>query len=80
MKFRFKKIDLKSVKDEILIFKQKMFYYKFNLCHENFIWHGSIIKKKHFISPQWLREYKNKNIPFGDLTLFFQKNTIILNL
>ena len=42
-------IDLKNINDEILIFKQKMFYYKFNLVYENFIWYGSkAIKKKNF--------------------------------
>ncbi len=69
-----RKIDLNSVKDEILIFKQKMFYYKFNLCHENFIWHGSkIIKKKHFISPQWLRNIKNKKYSFWRFDTYFSK-------
>ena len=57
-----------------LIFKQKMFYYKLNLVYENFIWFGSkAIKKKNFISPQWLRNIKNKNILFWRLDTLFSK-------
>jgi len=52
-------INFKNIDNEILIFKQKMFYYKFNLVYENFIWYGSkAIKKKNFFSAQWLRNIK----------------------
>ena len=51
-----------EVADQIIIFKQKMFYYKLNLYYENFDWFGSkAVIKKNFISPQWLRNIKNKN-------------------
>ena len=67
-------IDLKNINDEILIFKQKMFYYKFNLYYENFVWYGSkCIKKKKFISPQWLRNIKNKNYPKWRVDTIFSK-------
>ena len=37
------------IKNNIVIFEQKMFYYKFNLLYENFIWRGTkAIKKKIF--------------------------------
>lgn len=53
--------DFTKVNDKILIFKQKMFYYKFNLLYKNFKWFGTKgILKKNFISPQWLRNIKPK--------------------
>ena len=48
-------------KAKVTFFEQKMFYYKLNLIHKNFTWYGSkIVKKKHLISPQWLRNIKSK--------------------
>ena len=50
-----------EIKNNIIIFQQKMFYYKLNLLYDNFIWAGSkAIKYKNFISPQWLRNIKSK--------------------
>jgi len=65
---------LKNVKNEILVFKQDMFYYKFNLSLPNFKWSGTKgIKKKNLISPQWLRNIKNKKYPFYRLDTLFSK-------
>ena len=65
-------IDFNKIGNEILIFKQKMFYYKFNLCYENFVWFGSkATKKKNFKSPQWLRNIKNKKYPFWRIDTYF---------
>ena len=51
-------------KKKITIFKQKMFYYKFNLVYPEFTWFGSkICKKKYLQSPQWLRNIKSKKYP-----------------
>ena len=67
-------IDFKEINNEILIFKQKMFYYKFNLLYENFIWFGTkAVKKKNFVSAQWLRNVKNKIYPFWRLDTYFSK-------
>lgn len=66
--------DLKKINNEIIIFKQKMFYYKFNLYYENFVWYGSkAIKKKKFVSPQWLRGIKSKTYPIWRIDTFFSK-------
>ena len=63
-----------EIKNNIIIFQQKMFYYKLNLLYDNFIWAGSkAIKYKNFISPQWLRNIKSKKYPFWRLDLFFSK-------
>ena len=65
-------LDFNKFNDEILIFKQKMFYYKFNLNYENFIWYGSkAVQKKSFISPQWLRNIKNKKYSSWRVDTFF---------
>ena len=69
-----KNIDSANIENEILFFKQKMFYYKLNLYYENFDWYGSkATKKKNFISPQWIRSIKNKNYPFWRLDTYFSK-------
>ena len=69
------KLNLGEINNEIVIFKQKMFYYKFNLLYENFEWFGSkAVKKKNFISPQWLRNIKSKKYPLWRLDTFFSKN------
>ena len=51
-----------------------MFYYKLNLIHQNFLWYGSkICKKRHLISPQWLRNIKSKKYSFWRLDTYFSK-------
>ena len=57
--------NIKEIDSKIILFKQKFFYYKFNLKLDNFSWHGSkACKKKYLISPQWLRNIKDKKYPF----------------
>jgi len=69
-----KNIDLKNIKEKLIFFKQKMFYYKFNLFHETLPWYGSrVCKKKHFISPQWLRDVKQKKYPLWRIDIMFSK-------
>ena len=61
-------------KTKITFFEQKMFYYKLNLFHPDLLWYGSkICKKKHLISPQWLRNIKPKKYPFWRFDTFFSK-------
>ena len=56
-------LNLKSVKERIIVFKQLMTYYKFNLALPNFWWHGTKgCLKKNLKSPQWLRNIKPKKI------------------
>ncbi len=48
-------------KKKITIFKQRMFMYKLNLVYPDFLWTGSkLCKKKHLITPQWLRNIRPK--------------------
>ena len=67
-------LDLNSIGNNIFIFEQKIFYYKLNLIYEDFLWQGTrAIKKKNFLSPQWLRNIKGKNYPIWRLDAFFSK-------
>ncbi len=59
---------------KISFFEQNVFYYKFNLMQPNFKWVGTrACKKKHLISPQWLRNIKNKIYPVWRLDVLFSK-------
>ena len=74
------KIELKNIQNKIIIFKQKMFYYKLNLLYDEFNWFGSkACKKKNFLSPQWLRNIKSKKYPRWRLDLWFSKRKYINN-
>ena len=67
-------INIKEIKNKIICFKQKMFYYKFNLLYESVPWYGSrACKKKFFISPQWLRNTKHKKYPIWRFDILFSK-------
>jgi len=69
-----KNINFNNFKNKLIIFKQKTYYYKFNLLYENLIWHGSrACKKKFLISPQWLRNIKHKKYPIWRLDTYFSK-------
>ena len=49
-------------------------YYKFNLRYEKFIWVGSkACRKKDLISPQWLRNIKDRNYQWWRIDAFFSK-------
>ena len=68
------KIDLKKINQKIILFKQDMFYYKFNLYIPNFKWTGTkAVKKKNLLSPQWLRNVKDRKYPFYRLDTLFSK-------
>jgi len=70
-----KSVNFQSIKNNIVIFEQKMFYYKLNLFYQDFTWMGSKgVKYKNFISPQWLRNIKGRKYPYWRIdTLFSQK-------
>ena len=65
-------INLRKVKNEIILFKQYFFHYKFNLFLNNFFFFGSRgCLKKNLISPQWLRNVKTKKYSFWRIDTFF---------
>ena len=67
-------INLKKINEKIILFKQDMFYYKFNLHLPNLIWTGTkACKKKHLVNPQWLRDIKDRKYSFFRFDTFFSK-------
>ena len=71
---RLENLDLKKIKEKIILFRQDMFYYKFNLKLPNLIWIGTkACKKKDLISPQWLRNIKDKKYSFFRFDVLFSK-------
>jgi beta-1,4-mannosyl-glycoprotein beta-1,4-N-acetylglucosaminyltransferase len=67
-------LNFKSINEKIILFKQNMFYYKFNLKLPNLIWTGTkACKKKNLISPQWLRNIKDRKYSFFRIDTFFSK-------
>ena len=67
-------LNLKNINEKIILFKQDMFYYKFNLHLPNLIWTGTkACKKKHLTSPQWLRDIKDRKYSFFRFDTFFSK-------
>jgi beta-1,4-mannosyl-glycoprotein beta-1,4-N-acetylglucosaminyltransferase len=67
-------LNFNEIGNNIVIFEQKMFYYKLNLFYEDYIWQGTkAVKRKNFISPQWLRNIKGKKYSKWRLDTFFSK-------
>ena len=73
-----KGINFKNYQKKIIQFRQEMFYYKFNLKLPNLVWTGTkACKKKNLLSPQWLRNIKDKKYPFFRLDTYFSKTKYI---
>jgi beta-1,4-mannosyl-glycoprotein beta-1,4-N-acetylglucosaminyltransferase len=67
-------IDFNKINKKIIFFKQKVFYYKLNLELKNIHWVGSrAVQKKNLMSPQWLRNIKDRIYPKWRLDVFFSK-------
>ena len=65
-------LNFNQIDDEIILFKQDMFYYKYNLALPNFKWTGTKATKKNRLkSPQWLRNVKDKKYPFYRIDTMF---------
>ena len=68
------KLDLKKIKNKLIFFQQKMFYYKLNLYIDSFNWFGTkACRKKDLISPQWLRNIKDRAYPLWRIDTLFSK-------
>ena len=66
--------NFQEIEDKIILFKQNMFYYKFNLRLPNLIWTGTKgCKKKNLVSPQWLRNIKDRKYSFFRVDTFFSQ-------
>ncbi len=67
-------VNFESYKNKILIFNQKLFYYKFNLFCDRVEWFGTKGCKKKFLNSfSWLREIKAKKYPIFRFDTFFSQ-------
>ena len=67
-------LDLRKIKNKLILFQQKMFYYKLNLYLDSFNWFGTkACKKKDLISTQWLRNIKDRAYPFWRIDTLFSR-------
>ena len=67
-------LNFNKINEKIILFRQDMFYYKFNLKIPNFKWTGTkACRKKDLINPQWLRNVKDRKYPFYRFDTFFSK-------
>ena len=65
-------INLNKIGNEMFLFKQYFFHYKFNLYLKDFFFFGSRgCLKKNLISPQWLRNIKTKKYSLLRIDTFF---------
>jgi beta-1,4-mannosyl-glycoprotein beta-1,4-N-acetylglucosaminyltransferase len=68
------KVNFGQIKNKILIFKQKMFYYKFNLYYELIPWFGSrACAVRRLVTPTWLRYIKPKKYSLLRIDSWFSK-------
>ena len=73
-----KDINFSKINNKIILFKQDMFYYKFNLKLPNMEWTGTkACKKKYLINPQWLRNIKDRKYPIYRLDVLFSEKKYI---
>jgi len=72
-------LNFNKIRNQIVIFEQEIFYYKFNRYLNNFTWYGTkaCIKKK-LKNPQWLRNIKNKKFYLWRIDTLFS-NTKYIN-
>jgi len=67
-------LSFSKIKNKLILFKQIMCYYKFNLYLKSYNWVGTrACKKKYFISPNWLRDIKDKAYPIWRIDTLFSK-------
>jgi len=65
-------VNFSEINEKIILFKQDMFYYKFNLKLPKTVWVGTkACKKKYFKSPQWLRNVKDRKYAPYRIDTFF---------
>ena len=72
------KLEISKINQKIIMFKQEMFYYKFNLKLPNFNWTGTkACKKKYLKSPQWLRNIKDRKYSLYRFDVLFSQTKFI---
>ena len=70
--------DLKACKKKVVLFNQKLFYYKFNLCLPDYKWFGSkACRVKDLSSITDLRNIKTKKYDWWRIDTLFKNNKFI---
>ena len=73
-----KYINLAKNKKKIILFKQNLYYYKFNLAYSKLDWYGSkSCKKKNLKNISWLRNIKTKKYNYLRLDTLFSNTKYI---
>lgn len=72
-------INFDDMNNQTIFFNQIFCCYKFNL-YSKMRWCGTrMIQKKNLISPQWLRDIKDRNYPKWRIDTFFSKKNITIS-
>ena len=70
----FDNFNFEANRNKIVIFKQKLFYYKFNLFCDRLDWYGTRgCKKKKLLSIDWLRQMKSRKYSYFRFDTVFSK-------
>ncbi len=71
---KYENFNFKGIKNDLLIAKLKLCYFKFNLYYDLHPWFGTrACKIKNLLSPTWLKYVKPKKYPFWRIDTFFSK-------
>ena len=71
-------VNFKKINRKIMLFRQNMFYYKLNLFLPEIVWAGTKgCRKKDLLSPQWLRNVKDRIYPIWRLDILFSDKIFI---
>tara|TARA_B100000963_G_scaffold79536_1_gene67702 strand:- start:3339 stop:4181 length:843 start_codon:yes stop_codon:yes gene_type:complete len=71
---KYENFNFKEIKNDLLIAKLKLCYFKFNLYYDLHPWLGTrACKIKNLLSPTWLKYVKPKKYPFWRIDTFFSK-------
>ena len=67
-------VKLNNINEKIIMFQQDMFYYKFDLKVPDIVWTGTkSCRKKDLLSPQWLRNVKDRKYSTFRIDILFSK-------
>ena len=67
-------VNFNNISEKIVMFHQDMFYYKFDLKIPNLLWTGTkACRKKYLLSPQWLRNIKDRKYFFFRIDILFSE-------
>ena len=70
-------VNLNNINEKIIMFQQDMFYYKFDLKVPDIVWTGTkSCRKKDLLSPQWLRNVKDRKYSPFRIDILFSKKKI----